>query len=220
MGFQKPSRLTRSSAEGVALRLYDCLAQFSQASHQRHHIACHDGLKTGRQRDLEQQMHEHQLRAVPKPDSDITSNKAILNNIPDVVIKPKQGSHVINRWAKVVCNWHSAAKIKVCSHPNTQLSALWMTLILRLKILIPCNPSVSATPAHADKGRRDMSPPNAFMETTWTFCYQKTWNWSKYFCCEGAAPCRASTTARRKTADEKAAASGCVFLNCIWPRRV
>lgn len=31
-----------------------------------------------------------------------------------------------------------------------------MTLILCLKILIPCNPSVSATPAHADKGRGDL----------------------------------------------------------------
>lgn len=94
MAFQKPSGLTRSSAKGVALRLYDCLAQFSQASHQRHHIACHDGLKTGRHRDLEQQMHEHQLSAVPKPDSYITSNKLILKHIPDMVIKPKQGSHV------------------------------------------------------------------------------------------------------------------------------
>lgn len=37
--------LTCSTAQGAALSLHNRLAQLSQASHQQHHIACHDGLE-------------------------------------------------------------------------------------------------------------------------------------------------------------------------------
>lgn len=38
-------RRTGPIAQGAALSFYNCLAQLGQASHQQHHITCHDGLE-------------------------------------------------------------------------------------------------------------------------------------------------------------------------------